>query len=108
MVVDLFPSGQFDPHGMHGAIQENLNRFEQAYDLPNDEPLTLASYVAGLQVDGYLEHVSVGSLLPEMPLFLRPDRYIDVPLEATYQEAYRGVPAFWRDVLERPADDAHT
>jgi hypothetical protein len=24
-----------------------------------------------------------------MPLFLRPDRYINVPLESTYQEAYR-------------------
>lgn len=100
MVVDLFPPGQYDPHGMHGAIQENLNRFEQAYDLPDDEPLTLASYVAGPQTDVYLEHVSVGSVLPQMPLFLRPDRYIDVPLETTYQEAYRGMPAFWRNVLE--------
>ncbi|MFI5378991.1 MAG: hypothetical protein ACHRHE_06830 [Tepidisphaerales bacterium] len=36
-----------------------------------------------------------------MPLFLRPDRYINVPLESTYREAYAGMPAFWRDVLER-------
>jgi hypothetical protein len=35
-----------------------------------------------------------------MALFLRPDRYVDVPLEATYQEAYTGMPSFWRDVLE--------
>jgi len=44
--------------------------------------------------------VTVGAVLPEMPLFLRHDRYINVPLEATYQEAYRGMPAFWRNVLE--------
>ena len=42
------------------------------------------------------------SLLPlsEMPLFLSSGRYINVPLEPTYQEAYRGMPGFWRDVLE--------
>ena len=48
----------------------------------------------------YLEHLAVGAALPAMPLFLRPDRYVDVPLEPTYQTAYRGMPAFWRDVLE--------
>ena len=36
----------------------------------------------------------------KVPLFLHPDRYVNVPLEATYNAAYRGVPAFWRDVLE--------
>jgi hypothetical protein len=35
-----------------------------------------------------------------MALFLRPDRYVQVPLEPTYQAAFRGMPAFWRDVLE--------
>ncbi len=35
-----------------------------------------------------------------MPLFLNPDRYVNVPLEATYLAAYRGMPAFWREVLE--------
>ena len=35
-----------------------------------------------------------------MPLFLRPDRYINVPLGLSYEAAYRGMPAFWRDVLE--------
>jgi hypothetical protein len=32
--------------------------------------------------------------------FLRPDRYVDVPLEPTYLAAYRAMPGFWRDVLE--------
>jgi hypothetical protein len=44
--------------------------------------------------------------LAEMPLFLRNDRYINVPLEATYQATYRGVPAFYRDVLEGQTPDA--
>ena len=42
----------------------------------------------------------MGSPLTDMPLFLNPDRYINVPLESTYQAAYQGMPAFWRDVLE--------
>jgi hypothetical protein len=100
LIIDLFPPGPHDPQGMHGIICERLARFDEPYDLPAAEPLTLASYAAGLQVEIYLEHVAVGVALPEMPLFVRPDRYVNVPLEATYAAAYRGMPAFWRDVLE--------
>ena len=100
LLVDLFPPGPYDPQGMHGVIWQRLERSDEPYDLPADEPLTLASYAAGPQVEVYLEHLAVGAALPEMPLFLRPDRYINVPLEPTYQAAYRGMPAFWRGVLE--------
>jgi hypothetical protein len=100
LLVDLFPPGRHDPHGMHGFIRQRLEQSDEPYDLPADEPLTLASYAAGPQVEVYLEHVAVGAALPEMPLFLRPDRYINVPLEPTYQAAYHGMPAFWREVLE--------
>jgi len=100
LVVDLLPPGPYDPQGMHGFIWQRLVGSDEPYDLPADEPLTLASYAAGTQVEIYLEHLAVGAALPEMPLFLTPDRYINVPLEATYHEAYRGMPAFWRDVLE--------
>jgi hypothetical protein len=34
-----------------------------------------------------------------MPLFLEPERYVDVPLEATYQEAFQGISRRTRDVL---------
>lgn len=62
--------------------------------------MTLAAYAAGRLVDAYLEYVAVGAELPESPLFLHPDRYVKVPLGQTYQAAYRGMPAYWRDVLE--------
>jgi hypothetical protein len=91
LLVDLFPPGRHDPQGMHGIIWQRLEDSEQAYDLPPAEPLTLASYLAGPRLDVYLEHVAVGAPLPDMPLFLRPDRYIDVPLETTYTAAYRGM-----------------
>jgi len=98
LLIDLLPPFRHDPRGLHGTV---WNQFDEApYDLPVAEPLTLASYVAGPPVTAYVEHAAVGGSLPEMPLFLHSDRYILVPLEATYSAAYRGVPAFWRDVLQ--------
>lgn len=47
--------------------------------------------------------MAVGDVLPEMPLFLEVDRYVPVPLEATYRAAFDAVPRRWRDVLEPPS-----
>jgi len=100
LLVDLFPPGRHDPSGIHGNIVEELDQYGEPYVLPTGTPLTVASYVAGPRVEVYLEHLAVGATLAEMPLFLRPDRYVNMPLEPTYQAAYRGMPAFWREVLE--------
>jgi hypothetical protein len=35
-----------------------------------------------------------------MPLFLDDAHYVEAPLEATYQAAWRGVPQRWKAVLE--------
>jgi hypothetical protein len=99
-VVDLFPPGPFDPRGMTGAIRERLIEFDEPYELPAAEPLMLASYVAGPVVEIYSENLVPGAILPEMPLFLTPQRYVSLPLESTYNTAYQGMPAFWRNVLE--------
>ncbi|MFO7908252.1 MAG: DUF4058 family protein [Planctomycetota bacterium] len=104
LLVDLLPPGPHDPAGIHGAIWERFD--DEAYELPDRENLTLASYVAGPSPEAYVEHLSAGSPLAEMPLFLNADRYINVPLESTYQAAFQGLPRFWRDVLEPPAHEA--
>ncbi|NLY02093.1 MAG: DUF4058 domain-containing protein [Rhodopirellula sp.] len=98
LLIDIIPPGPHDPQGVHGAVWERFDN--EPYPLPADEPLTLASYVADRRPDAYLEHLTVGSLLAEMPLFLDPDYYINIPLEPTYMAAYRGMPAYWRDVVE--------
>ena len=36
----------------------------------------------------------------DMPLYLTPEFYVNVPLETTYRAAYDAVPRRWRDVLE--------
>lgn len=100
LLVDLLPPGPWDPQGMHGVVCQRLEPCDEPYDLPAKAPLTLASYTAGPQIEIYLEHLAVGAPLPEMPLFLSFDRYVNVPLEPTYHEAYRGMPGFWRNVIE--------
>lgn len=101
LVVDLFPPGRNDLGGMHGAILQRLQNSDDVYDVPVSEPLTLAAYVAASRVEVFLEHLAVGANLPAMPLFLKRDRYINVPLESTYSAAYAGTPAVWREVLEK-------
>jgi hypothetical protein len=103
LLVDLFPPGAHDPHGMHGELWERFD--DEPYVPPADEPLTLASYVAGPRPDAYEEPLAVGSPLAEMPLFLNPDRYVNVPLETTYLAAFRGLPAFLREALEVSGKD---
>ncbi len=100
LVIDLFPPGRHDPRGMYGAIWECFD--DEPYLTPQDQPLTLASFTAGIQPVAYVEHLTVGAGLIDMPLFLNPDRYVNVPLEATYQAAFRGLPTFLRESLNAP------
>jgi hypothetical protein len=100
-LIDLFSPGSHDEHRMHGAVLDLLDDADEPRDPPADEPLALVSYVAGPQVEAYVEPLAVGQVLPEMPLFLQADRYINLPLEPTYQAAFRGAPSYWREVLER-------
>jgi hypothetical protein len=105
LLADLFPPGPYDPGGMDAEVWQRFD--EEPYQFLPDKPLTLASYVADLTPVAYLEHFAVGSPLVEMPLFLSPDRYVNVPLQPTYTTAYQGLPAFWRGALEvrRPSGE---
>jgi hypothetical protein len=101
LIVDLFPPGRRGPQGIHGAIWQQIG--DELFELPKDEPLTLVAYSAGSTKTAYIEPTAVGRVLIDMPLFLDAETYVNVPLEKTYQAAYRGVPRRWREVLEKPA-----
>ncbi|HEX5446865.1 MAG TPA: hypothetical protein VFW87_23820 [Pirellulales bacterium] len=103
LLVDLWPPDEFDPVGMHGAVREWFGDLEEPYDLPPGEPFTLASYNASPPAEVFVEHLAVGRRLPDMPLFFHADRYINIPLETTYQAAFAGAPAFCREVLCKDA-----
>ncbi|RPI76391.1 MAG: hypothetical protein EHM42_14785 [Planctomycetaceae bacterium] len=70
--------------------------------LPADKPLLLVSYECDFVTRGYIEPIRVGDRLPEMPLFLEPEHFVNVPLEQTYNGAWQAVPDRWRRVIEAP------
>ncbi len=100
LIVDLFPPNPRAPRGIHAAIWGEFS--DDVASLPDDEPLSLAAYSAGPIKKAYVEPTAVRREMIDMPLFLDPERYVNVPLEATYGAAYRGVPRKWRTALEAP------
>jgi Protein of unknown function (DUF4058) len=106
LVIDLFPPSSRDPNGIHGLIWSELS--DERYKASTDESLMLAAYVSDHPISAYLEPTEVGKSLIEMPLFLESDRYVNVPLEATYMSAYQAVPKRWKSVLEGPTQEDGT
>ncbi len=98
LVVDLFPPSVRDPQGIHKAIWDEIQ--EEPFTLPADKPLTLAAYVAGFPKTAYLDFVGVGDPLPDMPVYLKPDAFVRVPLEATYQDTWATCPAEMREWVD--------
>jgi hypothetical protein len=98
LILDLHPPTPRDPSGVHGALWDALAG--EPFELPADADRTLAAYSAGPVKTAYVEPVAVGQSLRDMPLFLTAEGYIEVPLEATYQAAFTGVPKFYRDQLQ--------
>ena len=99
LVIDLFPPGRRDPQGIHNEIWSEVGG--KPFDYPADENLTLAAYSAGHPKKCFVEPTAIGRELIDRPLFLNQIQYVNVPLEKTYNAAYRGVPKRWRDVVEK-------
>lgn len=97
LIVDLFPPGPRDPEGLQKLLWDEFA--ENDFALSSDKPLSEGSYIGGPCPEVFIECTRFAAPLPEMPLFLSADFYVPLPLEATYQAAWEGVPAYWRDVL---------
>jgi len=98
LVIDLHPPGKFDPRGLHAAFWGR--RSSNSHGVSDAEPLGLSAYCVNDPPRAYFEPLAVGTSLPDMPIFLTPYHYVNVPLETTYQESWQGVPARWKQVLE--------
>ena len=98
VVIDLFPPGPRDPQGIHQVLWEKLIDlpFEPR---PVDKPLTVASYDAGDNLTAYVDPVAVGDTLPDAPLFLAADWYINIPVERTYQSSWEETPQFIQEMV---------
>ena len=101
LLVDPFPPGRRDPNGIHAAIWAEVE--DKPFHVPTERPLTLVAYECDSTTRAYIETISVGEKLPDMPLFLEPEAYVSVPLEKTYQAAWDTVPARWQRVIQPPA-----
>jgi hypothetical protein len=101
LVIDLFPPGAGDPHGIHAAIWDIVGG--RGFVPPPDRPLTLAAYMAQRLPEAFVEPISVGQPLADMPLFLTAGYYVNAPLEATYMAAYAGLPSVIREVVDGEA-----
>lgn len=98
LIVDLHKPTNRDPRGIHGALIEQQYD-DTSYQPPPDKKLTLVSYDSGVPLRAYIQPAAVGDVLPEMPMFLDRGRYVNVPLEETYQAAFQGVPRIYKQQL---------
>ena len=103
LVIDLLPPSKRDPQGIHKAIWDEFEEAE--LEMPPGKPLTMVSYDAGAGENrvAYVNFVAVGDVLPDMPLFFQPERYVPAPLEETYQTTWKHFPAALKGLL----DDHH-
>lgn len=106
LLIDLLPHNRHAPAGFHERIVNALTtapltvKQHGTYPEGNRE---FVSYTSdGREFAAYLEPWSVGADLPTMPLFLEPDRYVNVPLEDSYRKAWADTPQIWRSILEAP------
>jgi hypothetical protein len=97
LLVDVHPPGPRDPNGIHGAILNEIG--SEDYALGSDRPLTAVAYSGGAVVEAFVAHFAVGEPIPQMPLFLTRENYIQVPLETAYLAAWEDVPAQYQEVL---------
>lgn len=98
LVIELFPPNNIAPSGLSGLTFEWA--MGKTYDPPDDRPLTLAAFAAAQTVTAFVEPTATGHLLIDMPLFLNPSHYVNIPLESTYTQAYQTLPKRWQSVLE--------
>lgn len=97
LIVDLFAPGPRDPNGIHPVIWSEFR--DEPYSPPPGKPLTMATYEVGPTNRAYIQPAAAGEPLPDMPLFLSPGFYVNVPLETTYTTAFAGIPRRVREAL---------
>jgi hypothetical protein len=99
--LDILPPTKFTPMGLGGAIWSAVNGND--YPFTPEKPLAADAFRSGQVMDLYVNPLAVGDELPDVPLFLSEETYIDLPLAATYAEAFASIAPDDRELLARPA-----
>ena len=98
LVIDPLPPTPRDPQGIHSLIWSEVT--DQPFELPAEQPLTFVAYEAEPVKTAYVEPIAVGASIPTMPLFLKNDFYVDLPLEQTYSETWNVLPSELQRLVE--------
>jgi Protein of unknown function (DUF4058) len=91
VVLDLLPPTRHTPGGLHPAVADDLRVAAADADAqPPDRPIAFLAYAArDPQIGVYINYLRVGDRIPDMPLFLTPERYVNLPLAAAYKKSFR-------------------
>lgn len=98
LIINLLPPTKRDPDGVHSEIWRDVDG--RHGPLNPEKPRTFSAHFSDEEITSYVENVALGMTLPDMPLFLNEVRYVNVPLEPTYMNAYRGLPSHIKSPLE--------
>lgn len=90
LLIDPFPFTKRDSGGIHVPIWKKLVG-SSIHSLSRNERC-LASIEVGEEYTAYVQPAVVGNKLPNMPLFLEPGHFVEVPLEQSYRLAWDGLP----------------
>jgi hypothetical protein len=103
VLVDPFPPTPRDPQSLHKLLWDEFE--ETPFEMPADEPLLLASYRAtddpeDFEPQAFVEPFRVGAAMRDMPAWIDPQEYVNVPLEESYQSAWQTCPEDYRYLIE--------
>lgn len=103
LIIDPHPPTVRDPQGLHSRFWMERVGQPESPGVTTDKPLGVMAYRTDTVPTAYFTPFAVGEPIPDMPLFLDPDHYVNVPLDQTYQQAWRTMPQRWKRVIEGQA-----
>lgn len=105
-VVDILRPTPSAAEGMHAEIWRRCYRDEGPALMSQDRPVLTVAYnvtndVGEMVPEAFVTTSELGQPLPDLPLFLEEDRYVPVPLAATYARTWEATPRQVRDHVLR-------
>lgn len=92
-IIDPFPT-----NSVHSSVWEEFSG--KGIDPNKDTSASLVSFFVGNHPAAFVDDVAIGSVIPDMPLFLAENVHVSLPLEETYRTAWDGFPQPLRQLLE--------
>jgi Protein of unknown function (DUF4058) len=98
--LDMLPPTPHTPANLSSAIWDAVDGRDYPFDLA--KPFAADSFVADRVTEVYANSLGLGDEWPDAPLFLDAETYIELPLAATYAQAFAGVAPADKKTLAPP------